>query len=284
MENQTPVISILNLHTMTSQQVLQSDFLDILFEKRNKLYGAYLLRREYNSNLLKAIAGTSVLAIGLLFLTGSPGENAKPQKPGDKIILTTIVLPAEKKIELPKPKIQPPPATTAQPMKMEVLINRMKIVDDPVVPVATTKNLEDVLVGNTKGYGVPSDFPTPPQLPASHGDGKGEDKTERTETPLPNRAPQFPGGTEAWLNFLNRNLHPPTDLEPGEKRLSLIRFSVDEEGIVTNFHIVQSGGREFDNEVIRVLKKMPKWTPALQSGKPIAVSFTQPVSFVAPDE
>ena len=56
---------------------------------------------------------------------------------------------------------------------------------------------------------------------------------------------------------------------------------MDEEGVVTNFKVVQSGGSDFDNEVIRVLKKMPRWLPAIQAGKPTAVIFTQPVTFQA---
>ncbi|MBA2746852.1 MAG: energy transducer TonB, partial [Flavisolibacter sp.] len=49
---------------------------------------------------------------------------------------------------------------------------------------------------------------------------------------------------------------------------------------VNTFSILQSGGKAFDAEVIRVLKKMPKWKPAIQNGRPVAVSFSQPVTFV----
>jgi protein TonB len=73
-------------------------------------------------------------------------------------------------------------------------------------------------------------------------------------------------------------------LENGEKRIVNIRFHVDADGAVTNFQIVQSGGAAFDNEVIRVLKRMPNWMPAQQAGKAVAVSFTQPVTFVGAEE
>lgn len=89
---------------------------------------------------------------------------------------------------------------------------------------------------------------------------------------------------QAWIAFLNRNLHAPQDLESGEKRIVNIRFHVDVDGTITNFQIIQSGGAAFDNEVIRVLKKMPKWMPALQAGQPVTISFTQPVTFVGPEE
>jgi protein TonB len=122
-------------------------------------------------------------------------------------------------------------------------------------------------------------------MPPGNGGGTAEAPiAEKKDPPLPSRAPQFPGGTAAWLNFLGKHLRPVQDLEPGEKRSCLIRFSVDEEGTITNFVVIQSGGNEFDNEVIRVLKKMPKWLPAIQNGKPTAVSFTQPVTFVAQED
>ena len=86
------------------------------------------------------------------------------------------------------------------------------------------------------------------------------------------------------MAFLNRHLRTPDELEAGQKRTVLVRFAVSVEGSVTQFEIVQSGGPAFDNEVIRVLKKMPKWKPAVQNGQNVSVMFTQPVTFVAYEE
>jgi protein TonB len=76
----------------------------------------------------------------------------------------------------------------------------------------------------------------------------------------------------------------PADLQPGERRTVQVRFQVSAEGEITKFEILQSGGSIFDREVIRVLKKMPKWKPAIQNGRPIAISFVQPVTFQAIEE
>ena len=86
------------------------------------------------------------------------------------------------------------------------------------------------------------------------------------------------------MNFLQRNLNAPSELEPGEKKTVSIRFFVSVDGAITDFEIVQSAGKTFDSEVIRVLKKMPKWRPAIQHGQPIARAFTQPVTFVGMEE
>lgn len=260
---------------MTGQQILQSDVLDILFEKRNKAYGAYLLRRSYPKELLKAIGITSLLVLLLLLFGNSSANNGVVEKKADEFVVTSLAVPD--KPEAPKPKPQPPAATP--PVKQAVLLDVIKPVEKTTTPIASQQDLEDALPGATKVDGPPATGLQPPPLPPANTGSGTEAVVEKPEPPLPSRQPQFPGGTDAWLKFLSRNLTPPTDLEAGEKRSVLVRFSVDEEGTVTNFQVAQSGGADFDNEVIRVLKKMPRWLPAIQNGKPTAVSFTQPVTF-----
>ncbi len=108
-------------------------------------------------------------------------------------------------------------------------------------------------------------------------------EVEATVAPI-QREPEFPGGADAWINFLRRNLVPPAQLEPGDKKIVSIRFFVSADGTVTDFEVMQSAGKVFDNEVIRVLKKMPKWKPAIQNGQPVARAFTQPVTFIGVEE
>ena len=270
---------------MTSQQILQSDLLDILFERRNKLYGAYLLRKNYPMELMKALAITFLLVMALMFLSGSskPPQTIAAERPDYTV--TQVNIPKDVKPEPPKPKIQQP-AAPQHKVATEIFHTQIKTVDQTNTALATQNDLNTAAIGNVKIDGPASPGIQPPSIPPVNngGTGAGEPEVKKEEPPLPSRHPQFPGGTQAWLQFLSRHLHPPQDLEPGEKRMCLIRFSVDEEGVITNFQVVQSGGNEFDNEVIRVLKKMPKWLPAIQNGKTMAVSFTQPVTFAAAEE
>ena len=73
-------------------------------------------------------------------------------------------------------------------------------------------------------------------------------------------------------------------MEPGEKKVVLVKFFVNADGSVTQTEIVQSSGETYEREVLRAFKKMPKWNPAIQNGHKIAVAFTQPVTFIGPDE
>lgn len=91
--------------------------------------------------------------------------------------------------------------------------------------------------------------------------------------------PGFPGGNEVLLNFLNKNLKPPPELQTGEKKIAVVQFLVKADGSINDFQIMKSPGVSFGNELLRVLKRMPKWKPALENGKHVDAIVTQPVTF-----
>ncbi len=108
-------------------------------------------------------------------------------------------------------------------------------------------------------------------------------KTVDTKPKTTAIAPGFPGGREVWMNFLNRNLKPPAELSAGEEKTVTVKFLVSADGSVKDIQITQSAGPSFDNEVIRVLKRMPKWKPAMENGIPVEAFVTQPVTFFRAD-
>ena len=90
--------------------------------------------------------------------------------------------------------------------------------------------------------------------------------------------PAFPGGKQVMLAFLNRNMKPVAELNNGERKTAIVQFQVREDGSLADFLISQSAGVSFDNELLRILQRMPKWKPALQNGKQVPVVVTQPVT------
>lgn len=94
---------------------------------------------------------------------------------------------------------------------------------------------------------------------------------------------QFPGGSEAWLSFLKVNLKCPVLVE-GEEKAVMARFLVSPRGDISNIEIVKSAGKLFDNEVVRVLKKMPLWNAQTLNGKPIGSVITQKFTFKATED
>jgi protein TonB len=268
---------------MTNNEILQADLLDILFEDRNKLYGAYTLRKTYSRRLGFALG--VALSIVLLFILMSfikkDNTDNGPFKDDRIMILTDVNMEKEeiKKPELPKEKQKPPVA--------EVDYQPPKIVEDDKVK-ADLPALNDIDNANISDKNVDGDKPTDIANIKTESNGDGDavvKEPEKKDEPIgPTREPSFPGGPAAWLKFLQRSLQAPEDIEPGKRIEVYVRFWVDIDGSVSRAEIIKSGGSAFDKEVLRVLKKMPKWEPALQAGRPIAVAYQQPVIFIGQEE
>jgi periplasmic protein TonB len=115
-------------------------------------------------------------------------------------------------------------------------------------------------------------------------DGQDKEGIPASQPILRNSSPEFPGGQEALMKFLSRNLDTPDELESGDKKMVRARFKVDVDGRVSLVEIVQTGGALFDKEVIRVCKKMPRWKPAIQNGEAVPMSYVLPVTFLGVDQ
>ncbi len=116
------------------------------------------------------------------------------------------------------------------------------------------------------------------------------EKTTIAQTPkvdkFPTRSvaeimPQYPGGIPALLAFLKKNIHSPEDIDNGDEVKVEVRFVVNYNGNLESFDIIKSGGAAFDNEVLRVLKKMPLWIPGKSSGENVSVYYSVPVKFTS---
>jgi protein TonB len=268
---------------MTSNEFLKADLLDIVFDHRNKSYGAYALRKSYEKRLGISLFFAIAFIGALIFLMIPEKNNLKsflPVKPD--VIIRELIVPVARPV--PQPPLQR--QNTVQKAS-QADYNSIKLVKavHPFKEMLTISEMEHRAIGNVNFDGTPL---TGLQniiddLPIGMESGTGP----TSQNPEPGNAfvtvemqPEFPGGKAAWLNFLSRHLQVPGDLNEGQKISVMVRFLVDANGDVNTFSILQSGGKAFDAEVIRVLKKMPKWKPAIQNGRPVAVSFSQPVTFV----
>jgi protein TonB len=267
---------------MTNKEILQADLLDILFEHRNKLYGAYALRKTYSRRLGLALG--VALSIILLFVVMSfikKNNNGDINRQHDEVVkLTQLVIPDDEPEEPEPIKEKSKPQAEADYQKIVVVPD---IEADP--DIVETDELENKNIGNQNIDGdIPDDIVQ--SQPESNGDGDVtiKEPEENNEPPLPSREPSFPGGPAAWLKFLQRSLQAPEDIEPGKRIEVYVRFWVDIDGSVSKAEIIKSGGNAFDKEVLRVLKKMPRWEPALQAGRPIAVAYQQPVIFIGEEQ
>jgi periplasmic protein TonB len=267
---------------MKPEEILKSDVLDILFENRHKAYGAYVLRKAYHRRLTRAVLSTTLL-VCLFALVQSWKV---PKKVGhvyagslwaDTIRLVTVPLEKERpKQELPKPK------QLAQQQYVQPVITPDDQVKETVPDVEILEHAmisHQTLVGDT----VSESLVTPPVV----GDQDGSLVPAAPVEAIPmilekaEQMPEFPGGKEAMIRFLMRNLPQPDDIAEGEKLAVLARFVVDTEGHITNIEIERTGRLDLDQSVLKAIGKMPRWKPGMQNGRPVPVYFRLPVTFVS---
>jgi len=271
---------------MQPEKILKSDVLDILFENRNKAYGAYTLRREYNARLYKAIAITFTLAALLLLFSF---DSKKTMDGGyvfknDSIFINHIKPPVTHKVDPPAAKKSNPIRSVAA--TTPIIPTRPLIVPNEDVTKLIPKN-DDInkvnpgLVASQPGSG--------PNIPGGSGTGGGNDSSgsgtfqnkinKETVIDNPDIPAEYPGGKAALKRFLERNLENPSS-ENDEQASVLVKFTVKYDGTVSDFEVMQSGGEDFDKEVLRVLRKMPHWIPGKTNGQDVSVHYVIPVRFL----
>jgi protein TonB len=274
---------------MQPEKILQSDVLDILFENRNKDYGAYTLRREYDTRLGKAVLIAFSLAALLLLLSYSFKKKTNtlinplftdihimppPPKP-----LTKQILPLKKQQYASYKKTAQTPVATMAYKKSIIVVDKDATLNIPKVTDILKSNISTVTTTGPSATGLQN---APKGI--SNSDGKtGVDQPSTDNGPIdhPDVYPDFPGGKMALMKFLQKNLTNPKDLEDEEMISVKVRFVVNADGSISGFEVIQSGGDDFDGEVLRVLKKMPHWIPGKSNGNNVSVYYEVPVKFVA---
>ncbi len=263
--------------------MLHADPLDILFENRNKSYGAYPLRKYYSQRLYISMGVTlSVVIMGTflsLYFHSNPiikQFNAFPDTHFDPVDLTPPQKPITPAFKRSIPR--PPVAVIAETPPLIVHENK------PIPPIATVEDLKEAAIG-LKTLPGGSDNQ---ELPNSENSGVSDTRagapveTKREVLDIADVMPEFPGGIEALKRYLIRNLRmPESSMEPGTAVHVIARFVVGEDGKVQDIEIIKEADAVFNIEVKRVISKMPDWKPGSQNHRNVAVYFNLPVNFVS---
>ena len=92
--------------------------------------------------------------------------------------------------------------------------------------------------------------------------------------------PKFPGGDAELLKFIAKNVkYPQESQNKGEQGRVICSFVVAKDGTLTNYRVIRGISPALDQEAVRVLQMMPRWTPGTQRGEPVAVKYTVPITF-----
>ncbi len=272
---------------MDTQKILNADILDIIFDGRNKAYGAYELRKNYNERLIKAIL-IVVAATILIFVGAMVSKSVTKEK--TEMIVQDVQLENIQQKEEPKPEPPPPPPPPKQePPKVEIArFTPPKIVKDeevkPEEKIQETEKLEEVKIGVVNQEGIKTDVVAPP---VEKGTGvveapKVEKEDYDKEFKTVQREAKFPGGTQAWVRFLERNLDsnvPNDNNAPPGSYTVIVSFLVDKNGNISEVKSENDPGYGTAQEAVRVIRRGPKWEPAEQNGRNVIYRQRQSITF-----
>jgi protein TonB len=249
---------------------------ELVFEHRNKAYGAYTLRKNYNKRLTLIMA-SMILAfvlgsLAMFIIRNLPKEEIEAPKGSDK---TWTVQPPPKDLPPPPPTTPPPPPLE----KMTAFIPPV-IEDDPVTdPVPTQDQLELTKAGDKTQDGSDENF-DPPQ-PSDDTPKQIDTKPEPIETFVEEEA-DFPGGFAEMAKFINDNIdYPQEAIDLGIKGRVTVRFVVEKDGRISNVSVATplAGCKACDKAAVKVVEKMPSWKAGKNSGREVRTWVTLPVKF-----
>ena len=289
---------------MAKINLTAKDWCELVFEGRNKNYGAYRMRANHGRRQLRAvvllIAGLASIILFILAKNAvqaaiersNLGDNEQVTEMSD--LKTEEPKKEEKKIEKPK-EIEQPKAQEVQ-VRNTIQLVVPKIVDDDQVDhskeMKTQKELQNAkaAIGNiTVNTGsdagkfvedlqqgqVASNRNTPPV--AQKADVTKAEVQDNNVVDVP---ASFPGGDAALRQFIAKNtVYPEIAIEQGLQGTVVLRFKVDVDGSVSTVSVKKSLSRECDKAAMDVFRKLPKFTPAKTNGHPVPVWFTMPVKF-----
>ncbi len=246
---------------------------EIVFERLNKIYGAYEIRTNYDRALAKAFSSV-LLLMGLLaalfFIAHEIPQHEK------KIPFTETVTfqpPVAENPLIPKQPEQPVQHSSASASN-ENLAPEITDTEEPSTIIPENP------VSNPVAPGPETN--NPPSNPPSIGGGGNLQPVDSAIT-FPDIMPEFPGGNEALFHYLRTNTHIAEEVvELGNMREKVcVAFVVNKEGNVIEASLINGGSKIFqlNNEALRVVNKMPKWEPGKQNGNPVKVRMVLPIRF-----
>jgi protein TonB len=258
-----------------------NEWCDIVFEGKNKAYGAYALRHRSFNRHRYALVLVTIICMLALFVPGF----IKIVMPKNKERMVEVTSLSDLKMEQAKPKENLITAPPPPPLKSSIKFTPPVIKPDEEVAVEDEIKTQDEL-NETK-------------VAISVADVKGTDEENGLDVAELNenqeiaqepaaeevffvveQMPEFPGGEAALRSYIAKNIkYPATAQEMGIQGKVYVTFIVDKTGTVTNVSIARGIDPALDKEALRVINSLPKWTPGKQRGSAVSVSYTVPINF-----
>ena len=281
---------------MSKIDLYDPKWIEMVFEGKNKEYGAYKLRRGTSSRNIKALLILLIAAalIGGYLVYKIQADKAAAERAAymEQLELSKLQEQAkkekkeEKKVEKPKiepikelPQVRETQKFTAPVIKKDELVkedNQMKAMDELDANTAVgTKDQEGTKDRTIEAARVAVIEAAPVEVTEEVQQVVTQKIFEVVE-----QQPQFPGGQAALFSWLSQNIHyPPVAEENGIYGRVTVSFVVEPDGSISNVQVVRGVDPSLDKEAVRVTKAMPKWQPGKQNGQAVRVKYNLPVTF-----
>lgn len=275
---------------MSKINLIDNNWIELVFEGKNKSYGAYRLRKNTGKRNI-----WSMIILGLLILAIAGGvalkgviENAMSSRVAvdQDVELSNLAQKKEAKVERKEqPKVQMEKQEVVEKVKSSVKFTAPVIKKDEDVKPEDELKSQDELAANKTAIGAfdvkGNDEAEGEVLKAKQEIVTEQPKEEETKVfDVVEQMPSFPGGPSALFEYLSKNIkYPVVAEENGVQGRVIVTFVVERDGSITDVKVAKSVDPSLDKEATRVVKSMPHWIPGKQNGSAVRVKYTVPVTF-----
>ena len=256
--------------------LLKSQWLDVVFEGRNKLYGAYELRKSNNKTTMKSLViGAVIFAflVSIPMLASLIPNNSDDNAVLDQKITTVKLPPKQKKAQENLPPPPPPPPKVDQVKFVKPVVAKAEDVTEEPPKI---EEIREKKIGAETIKGDPdAEISVEPVGNGPVAEVIAEDTSVHSLAGIEQK-PEFPGGIEKFYLFVGKNYQAPE--EEGLKGKVYVTFVVEKDGSLTDIKVIRDIGYGTGKEAIRVLNKCHKWLPGEQNGKKVRVLYSLPIT------
>lgn len=274
---------------MSKIDLISSDWVDLVFEGRNKAYGAYRLRKSTTKrNILAMVAVVILLVVAFIILTVKNFVDEQRAKVAMTQVaeLTNYDQP-KKKAEVKQKKVEVEPERVVERVKSSIKFTAPVIKKDEEVKPDEELKTQDELMSTKTAIGT---FDVKGNDDANGEILKAKEVIAEPEPPkheeedkvfdIVEQQPLFPGGPTALMKYLSENTkYPVVAQENGVQGRVTVQFVVEKDGSISDVHVLRGVDPSLDKEAVRVVKSMPRWTPGKQNGITVRVNYRVPVLF-----
>lgn len=278
---------------MAQIDLTRNGWCDLIFEGRNKEYGAYKLRTQTGKRNLKAIITIAILAALCIILfyikAGYDAYQAAHAKNENVTEISALNQPKKKEAKVERKVQVEEKKEVVKEVKSSIKFTAPVIKKDADVKPEEEMKTQDQIMQTNTAIGA---------LDVKGNSDQGEilKVTQRVETepvkaePKPEvenkvfdvveQMPSFPGGPSALMQYLSSNIkYPVVAQENGVQGRVVVSFVVERDGSITDVQVARSVDPSLDREAQRVVRNMPRWIPGKQNGQAERVKYNVPVAF-----